>query len=596
MRNHKPFQYFWRVFVTASLLSLLLTFSQASLEVVERLLLAISMNLELNDAKTLNLTLQDGETQKQVIERVSNSNFSLGLKNWDYIGHAQVITSNDEKYIQLGDSNSSNLLNENCIIQEMEFTDESEYLGIRFKQFSIEECAGFDPVAWVVLLNNKVVFVEPNTLGNELNKTLGNGVLSSDWRWKIIKLDSYEPGLNQVKICAGNSGDRELSSWVQVSNVTTRVVPINPSQTLTVSAGLNHRVGVSYLVDSNQVILEPDSQHQLSFTQAIHNNELQLNLFHSQEEIDQETIMVFVSETEPPAVTNLQVFTQFNLSNEQNYFLCGFPSVLTSADTYQNLAYYPDVRHGEQQFTVDDWPFLSQVNQLSLTNNLSLLQPVCFDGYCWLKIQAPEADIRDFFAIKNCDITGRCSSISEVVSAQPFDPDSIIPFFPVPTPIPTPILTPIPTPTSHPFDIVLNEIMFNPLGDDRGDWLEGEWIELYNQGDQEMDLKDWIIQDSAGWQIQLLPENCDGNNDITDGGETSIPAKGYLLAFTRGRAIFNNSGDSVYLLNNEGILIDQVSYPGSSIEDLTYGRLPDGSEEWVRSLLPTPLQPNLKPD
>jgi hypothetical protein len=46
------------------------------------------------------------------------------------------------------------------------------------------------------------------------------------------------------------------------------------------------------------------------------------------------------------------------------------------------------------------------------------------------------------------------------------------------------------------------------------------------------------------------------------------------------------------LFTNDSELIDQVTYPSSSIENLTYGRLPDGSDNWEKFLPPTPLQPN----
>ncbi|MDD3679788.1 MAG: lamin tail domain-containing protein [Candidatus Shapirobacteria bacterium] len=146
---------------------------------------------------------------------------------------------------------------------------------------------------------------------------------------------------------------------------------------------------------------------------------------------------------------------------------------------------------------------------------------------------------------------------------------------PLPTPTPTALLTPTPTitisPTSSPQDydnIFLNEIMPNPK--------EGsEWIELYNGNDFKVNLIDWLI------------------DDLADGGSSPqrfsliIEANSYgVIDLTR--AIFNNTGDQVRLLNSQGVLKDDFLYSNTTIGQ-SWGRF-DGS--WCLQE-PTPNRSNL---
>lgn len=569
MKNYNYFQYIWLIIFTLSIFGLLLAFSQANLESVEKILLAISIKQDLVDTEKLHLILSDDSATKEINQLIINSDFSLGLENWNDTGHVEIISNDIENYIQLGNEDSTNLINENCISQEITLLDNYEFLGIKFKQFSDEELTGFDSIAWAVLLNDNIVHLEAN-----------NETAVADWQWKIIKLENYETGINQVKICAGNTGDREYSSWVQLDQVTTKVVSINPSQVLNISSDNNHRVSVAYFLDGNQVELGLENQHQLDFPNKIDKNELLVKIYQDQNIVDQEIIPVFVSETEPEIIHNLKVYNLENNEDNVDYFLLNYPNSFSSSSIFQNLSNYFEVRYSNEQFMATDWDSLFKADQVYLTDDLSLLQPICFYDECWLAVKTSTSVSADFFSIKSCDITGKCSIMSEFVQAEPF----ILEF----------LLTP--TPTANLSNIIINEISYNPLGDDRGDWLNGEWVELNNKGDQEIDLNNWFIEDEAGWKIQLSAENCDINSNVTDVGETVIPGKGYLLVFTRGRAIFNNSSDSVYLFTQENELIDQVTYIGSGNENVSCGRVPDGYGSWLDSLPFTPLQPNFISD
>lgn len=106
----------------------------------------------------------------------------------------------------------------------------------------------------------------------------------------------------------------------------------------------------------------------------------------------------------------------------------------------------------------------------------------------------------------------------------------------------------------------VNEIMYNSPGADE------EWIELFNITDASVDLENWKVIDSDASHTPII---------IPAG--YSIPAGGYFtiavatdgeFPFTpdydgSGNFQLNNGGDDVRLYNNNGILIDIVSYSDS---------------------------------
>ena len=112
-------------------------------------------------------------------------------------------------------------------------------------------------------------------------------------------------------------------------------------------------------------------------------------------------------------------------------------------------------------------------------------------------------------------------------------------------------------------NIVINEIMQNPA---RVADSVGEWFELYNAGDVDVDINGWTIRD-------------DGTDShvINNGGPLLIPAYGFLVLARNGDPAVNgglladyvysgfdlgNGADEVVLLNASGQEIDRVNYDG----------------------------------
>ena len=146
-----------------------------------------------------------------------------------------------------------------------------------------------------------------------------------------------------------------------------------------------------------------------------------------------------------------------------------------------------------------------------------------------------------------------------------------------------------PGPTSPPVPegtLWVNEILAAPAeidwdGDGEANRAD-EWIELYNAGDEPIDLRGWQVDDvaDAGSSPFLFEES------------VVLPARGHLLLFQRDTGLaLNNGGDAVRLLHPDGREADVFTYPRTS-PDASWARATDGAAAWVDDLPPSPGAPN----
>lgn len=118
--------------------------------------------------------------------------------------------------------------------------------------------------------------------------------------------------------------------------------------------------------------------------------------------------------------------------------------------------------------------------------------------------------------------------------------------------------------------LVINEI-----------YASGEdWIELYNSLETSINIGGYFIYDNAAAKYQI-PSG------------TTIPAKGFLVLLCNdlGTGLNTNfkltsAGETVYLENAAGTLIDRIEFPEISAGQ-TYGRYPDGTTNLAISGTPT---------
>lgn len=148
------------------------------------------------------------------------------------------------------------------------------------------------------------------------------------------------------------------------------------------------------------------------------------------------------------------------------------------------------------------------------------------------------------------------------------------------------VLVPTPTPTWIPGQVVINEVLIRPHYDWEGSGgvtPADEFIELYNRGPGSVFLRGWYLDDVSGA----------GSRPFELPGVTISPG-GFAVFFrTQTHVALNDGGDDVRLLAPNGRVVDQISYLRVRAYNLSYGRLPDGSNAFHYGLWPTPREPNL---
>lgn len=118
--------------------------------------------------------------------------------------------------------------------------------------------------------------------------------------------------------------------------------------------------------------------------------------------------------------------------------------------------------------------------------------------------------------------------------------------------------------------VMINELSPNPNGSD-----ENEFIELYNMGDQEINLLGWVLDDEDG-----------GSKPYKFNEDTWIGPEEYLLVERKSTKIaLNNDKDSVRLFNSNEELIDEVGYE-NVIEGNTYARGLNNKWFWTTEATP----------
>lgn len=130
--------------------------------------------------------------------------------------------------------------------------------------------------------------------------------------------------------------------------------------------------------------------------------------------------------------------------------------------------------------------------------------------------------------------------------------------------------------------IVMNEFVPNPIGDDDASMPDGEWIELYNILDEDIDVANWYFTNSDEDTIAITA-------DRTESGETVVPGKGTLVVYLE-TSFLDNDEDTLSLyaphaleVAEDDVREDTVSYEGVADlpEGKSFARFPDGEGIWL---------------
>ena len=144
----------------------------------------------------------------------------------------------------------------------------------------------------------------------------------------------------------------------------------------------------------------------------------------------------------------------------------------------------------------------------------------------------------------------------------------------------------------NPPALFINEFMADngsTITDPQGEYED--WIEIYNASDEAIDIAGMYLTDNFSnqedwWQIPA---------DYPD--STTVPANGFLLLWADNDATdgiqhlnfkLSGGGEEIGIFAYYGsCLIDTVSF-GEQTTDISFGRFPDGTENWIFMNTPTP--------
>lgn len=109
--------------------------------------------------------------------------------------------------------------------------------------------------------------------------------------------------------------------------------------------------------------------------------------------------------------------------------------------------------------------------------------------------------------------------------------------------------------------LVISEIEFDAPGDD-GLNLNGEWVTLRNDGAEAIDLTGWVLKDESASHRFGFPDGfaleSDAKVQVFSGCGDNTDDE--LFWCTTGSAIWNNSGDTVFVLDPNGSIVVSESY------------------------------------
>jgi hypothetical protein len=133
--------------------------------------------------------------------------------------------------------------------------------------------------------------------------------------------------------------------------------------------------------------------------------------------------------------------------------------------------------------------------------------------------------------------------------------------------------------------IVINELMQSNIDCLFVDHeFPDSWVELYNSGDEDIDISNWRIGDSdyeSAWQLKVK--------------NLVIPTNGYLLIYCDKVASgvhtdfrIDSGKSSITLYNSTGNVIDAVSFKKQPAPNIAYGRIADAADDWKYFITATP--------
>ena len=138
-------------------------------------------------------------------------------------------------------------------------------------------------------------------------------------------------------------------------------------------------------------------------------------------------------------------------------------------------------------------------------------------------------------------------------------------------------------------EIVINEFLAGSetcCGADIFDGNTEDFVELYNNGAESININGWGFSDTDGIITTTAPDT-----SIAPGDFLVLWYTGDNNGFPEVNEKLSKDGETIYIEDGDGNTI--VSYDfGSQTDDISFGRNPDGSENWEYFSVPSPGESN----
>ena len=139
-------------------------------------------------------------------------------------------------------------------------------------------------------------------------------------------------------------------------------------------------------------------------------------------------------------------------------------------------------------------------------------------------------------------------------------------------------------------DVVINEFLAgsdNCCGSEIFDGNNEDFVELYNYGTEPININGWGFSDTDGLITTIAPDT-----SIAPGDFLVLWYTGDNNGFPEINEKLSKDGETIYIANADGNPMISFDF-GPQNDDISYGRNPDGSENWEYFSIPTPGQSNV---
>ena len=121
--------------------------------------------------------------------------------------------------------------------------------------------------------------------------------------------------------------------------------------------------------------------------------------------------------------------------------------------------------------------------------------------------------------------------------------------------------------------MIINEFLPNPVGKD----TDGEFIELFNDSQNEINLTGWQLKDASGKSFVLKNQKLG-------------PAEYLVFDYKTTKISLNNGDETLFLYDQKGVLVDKAGFTGNALEGKSVIRK---NNKFVFTDKPTPGKTNV---